>query len=369
MEVFPDWPRSDADLVPLPRVEGPKLKAFDFGGEQQIEFLDYLGSGVHGHVLRVKIHGRDDPFYNECRAFGRLQETGQAHLAIACHGYVLLDETHERALQDKFPLDIESRDNMLRFPAVRSCYPGPSGKPQPIRALVKDLGQPDDTIQDLPRPIVSRILDNIIALHKLGITGLDLKRGQLIDWKPYDMSCASTTPHFFTDACLRPATLPPVAEFAVELNLFHICSTDYLELELLQKYSNKNPLQKHRLNLYPIHGREKYKLRGNQYRPFTLVDPRDFDWRSITYGSGAASNDPTSSMSAMGCQAKPTTGRVTRSLTASKAPKVSTVSKVSKTSKTSKAIGLSTTRPSTRSRSFQRVRDARLWWYFELAHS
>lgn len=50
--MYPDWPRSDADLVPLPRCDGPKLEPFDFGGAQAIEFLGYIGEGLHAHVFK-----------------------------------------------------------------------------------------------------------------------------------------------------------------------------------------------------------------------------------------------------------------------------------------------------------------------------
>jgi hypothetical protein len=53
--MYPDWPSSLADLVPLPLRDGPKLKPFDFNGPQQIEFLEYLGQGSHSDVLKVKI--------------------------------------------------------------------------------------------------------------------------------------------------------------------------------------------------------------------------------------------------------------------------------------------------------------------------
>ena len=56
--LYPDWPESPADMVPLPLCEGPKLKAFDFGGPQKIEFLEYLGKGLHSHVVKVKIHNK-----------------------------------------------------------------------------------------------------------------------------------------------------------------------------------------------------------------------------------------------------------------------------------------------------------------------
>ena len=53
--MYPDWPESDADLVPLPNCDGPKLKPFNFQGPQKIEFLEYLGEGLHAHVFKVKI--------------------------------------------------------------------------------------------------------------------------------------------------------------------------------------------------------------------------------------------------------------------------------------------------------------------------
>lgn len=44
----------------------------------------------------AKIH--DDPFYAECRAFGRLKETGMEHLAVKVHGYIQVD-TNERTTE------------------------------------------------------------------------------------------------------------------------------------------------------------------------------------------------------------------------------------------------------------------------------
>lgn len=55
--MYPDWPESADDLVPLPLCDGPKLKPFDFQGPQQIEFLEFLGDGTHSYVFKVKILG------------------------------------------------------------------------------------------------------------------------------------------------------------------------------------------------------------------------------------------------------------------------------------------------------------------------
>lgn len=56
--MYPNYPESPSDLVPLPRCDGPKLKPFDFQGPQKIEFLEYLGWGLHSHVFKVKVLGK-----------------------------------------------------------------------------------------------------------------------------------------------------------------------------------------------------------------------------------------------------------------------------------------------------------------------
>jgi Kinetochore Sim4 complex subunit FTA2 len=53
--MYPDWPESASDLVPLPQCDGPKLKPFDFKGPQKIGFLDHVGEGLHAHVFKVEI--------------------------------------------------------------------------------------------------------------------------------------------------------------------------------------------------------------------------------------------------------------------------------------------------------------------------
>lgn len=56
--MYPDWPQSVDDLVPLPHCVGPKLKPFAFPGDglkQNIEFLEYIGEGSHAHVFKIKV--------------------------------------------------------------------------------------------------------------------------------------------------------------------------------------------------------------------------------------------------------------------------------------------------------------------------
>ncbi len=76
--MYPDWPQSAADLVPLPLCDGPKLKPFDFQGPQRIEFLEHIGQGLHAHVFKVRILG--------CVYALKLVSNQPPFIACGCHG-------------------------------------------------------------------------------------------------------------------------------------------------------------------------------------------------------------------------------------------------------------------------------------------
>ncbi|EPE09535.1 hypothetical protein F503_07311 [Ophiostoma piceae UAMH 11346] len=337
--IYPDWPTCPADLVPLPQVDGPKLKPFDFGGPQRIEFVKYIASGLHGHVVHARIHGKDyaiklfryvsvtnwygpldcyfpekdhkeqlaalapygEPFYSECRAFGRLHETGRADLALDCFGYVLLDEDSERALDKVKSLEFNG-DIYMFVGNVRSDFRGPSGRPPPIRGIVKALGTPDNLCDDLPVATARRLLDNIVQMQQLGIVRLDGRRGQFVDWKFADFSTAITTPHFLTTPEILKGPIPPAGLAAMEYQLFLMCICDYWDFEQTIEESNNTEWteQRKRLNLFILRGRNRYPMR-HRVVPYTLVDPRCFDWRA-----------PLAAAAAMGLAKRPTKSARTR---------------------------------------------------------
>ncbi|CAK7231228.1 hypothetical protein SCUCBS95973_007840 [Sporothrix curviconia] len=345
--IYPDWPSSPADLVPLPMIEGPKLKPFDFGGPQEIEFLEFISGGVHSHVLRVRIHGQEyalkvfryvcseswygmrfcynpdtdykeelaafapysEPFYAECRAFGRLQETGRTDLAIDCFGYVLLNEASERALHDLKVLEFDG-DNNYCADDCRNLFAGLSGRPPPLRGILKTLGRPNDHREKLSTVTARRLLDDIMQMQQLGIINLDVRHWQCIDGKHADFSTAMTTPHCLTspEVLAGKLAIPPAALAAVEYQLFTYCISDYWAFQEMVKESNrhlwmkKHPelfspyildglQQQRRVELLPISGHRRYELRRTpRHRtvPYTLVDPRRFDWRAPRAAAAAA---------------------------------------------------------------------------------
>lgn len=235
-----------------------------------------------------------EPFYAECRAFGRLHETGRADLALDCYGYVLPDEAHERALNDLIHLEFNG-DVYHTLGDVRGDFCGPSGRPPPLRGIVKALGRPDNCTENVHRATARRLLDDIMQMQQLGIVNIDGHRGQYIDWKFADFSTALTTPHFLTtpEILTGPIPIPPAARAAVEYQLFIFCITDYWDFQCMLTESNNFECtdQRKRLELYILQGRNRYILRRTpRHRNvvYTLVDPRRFDWRAPQAAARAA---------------------------------------------------------------------------------
>ncbi|TWU74228.1 hypothetical protein ED733_003647 [Metarhizium rileyi] len=328
--MYPDWPDSAADLVPLPQCVGPKLKPFDFRGPQKIDFLEFLGEGRHGFVFKVTILGRiyalklfrfdyvddwadtdelDDkdinavttmynyvePFNCECRSFGRLQEAGYAELAIECFGYVLLDDKHERIMMEKFAdADIELEfDGNVECPGcwpMRSLWPGKSGRPPPIRGIVKEFGS---GIENFKTTHAARYLKDIKQFHQLGIIGLDVAERQLINGKVADFSTAITFPNITTNSELSPH-LSGDYEGLFEFQTFLYSINDYWMFDMMVAEWNmeqKEEKTKVSVRAFPS-GRGcniKYDLRNtpSRERVYTYIDPRKYDWKACTASSAS----------------------------------------------------------------------------------
>ncbi|KAL8377983.1 hypothetical protein RB595_008596 [Gaeumannomyces hyphopodioides] len=329
--MYPDWPRSDADLVPLPQCEGPKLKAFDFGGPQSIEFLELLGEGIHGVVFKVKMRGQlyalklfrfcgDDtwpspeadanigdrvamtalaqyaePFNAECRAFGRLQEAGHEDLSVACFGYLLLDKTHEDLLLSLFP-DIKligggiytfNFNNCPPYRNMRTRFLGRGGRAPPIRGIVKELVQkvPED---ELTPALAAQILRDIGRFQQLGIFGLDIAIRQLMGNKTVvDFSTAYTIPHFIATPALNPHLTPRMLE-VMRFETFQEAKYDYITLDCgLGEWNKQYGETKGAITLRAFPGGNgppklrSYELRNKAAREriFTHVNPTSYDWR------------------------------------------------------------------------------------------
>ncbi|GAP85166.1 hypothetical protein SAMD00023353_2201020 [Rosellinia necatrix] len=232
--------------VPMPPYEGPKLKAFRHFGKR-IEFLRLLSCDPrleeseygHGYVFDVRI-GKErfalkmfkfydilearyeypaitrmrvsdemltfhsDPFFAECRAYGRINQyyedleakirrrprgrrPGPGNIeikpiAVPCYGYMTLSAEYENMLCKRFKVDDWNRS----FEEDTGEAPK-----RPFRALVKKLIRSRVSVSN-PR----RMLANLKQLRKLGIYARDIyarnyKAGLLVDF-----SVAWTEPHW-----------------------------------------------------------------------------------------------------------------------------------------------------------------------------
>ncbi|KAF9766580.1 hypothetical protein IL306_000988 [Fusarium sp. DS 682] len=328
--MYPDRPQSNADLVPLPQCDGPKLKAFDFQGPQKIEFLEHVGDGIHSYVFKVKIRDHtyalklfrftsdeswvspadkasennhealstfypySEPFNCECRAFGRLQEAGHEELATKCFGYVLLDDENEKAMMDKFAdlvlnfnydgIDPGHRDMRSRFLCSDGNLP-------PIRGIVKEFGDADG---DLDNRSAKRLLQDIKHIQQLGIVDLDVGYRQIISGKLSDFSTALTIPHFISNPEWNPHLTPDWIPH-LEFELFTLSYKDYRDFDIMVYDWNVDSDKKVTVRALPEgYPPERRQLRNTpgRGRLYTYVDPRHYKkYLPDTNRTGAAARD------------------------------------------------------------------------------
>jgi len=201
---------------PLPWCAGPKLKPFTFKtATPQVTFLRLLGSGLHGHVFKARLDGviyaiklfkfvkiidywpktkscapvdihtvtnHNEPFYAECRAFGRLQETGHEDIAVKCYGYFMLESSAEDDISSGFGISEWDR--------------GREHLGKPIRAIVKEYIDCD--LRYTPNMIPS-MMQSLLDINSLGIEVVDVKPDAYVHGTLVDFSSSRTVPHFMLE--------------------------------------------------------------------------------------------------------------------------------------------------------------------------
>lgn len=127
-----------------------------------------------------------DPFYNECRAYGKLIECGvNGKVAVRCHGYLTLPATIEKKLFQRFEVYEWDRD---RDKAELSVL-----QRQPLRAIVKDLVQIDNPLTGKQ---LNKMRKDLLKMHRLGIYPQDIRERNYGDGLLLDFSIAITAPHW-----------------------------------------------------------------------------------------------------------------------------------------------------------------------------
>ena len=135
-------------------------------------------------VNRLRSHM--DPFYRECRAFGKVIESKlNGKIAVRCYGYLVIPARREQQLKRKFDIDTWNRPDY--------DFAKPILQRQPLRAIVKDL-----ILETVPFTIkqVNKILRDLKRLRRLGVYPMDVQARNYVGGLLVDMSIAITEPHY-----------------------------------------------------------------------------------------------------------------------------------------------------------------------------
>lgn len=144
-------------------------------GEKEIEKIP---------IETIRFH--TDPFYNECRAYGRLIENDvNGKIAVRCYGHMAIPAAREDELARRFDVDVWDR--------LRDDSKLPVSKRQPFRAIVKDLIEDD---RPLDEKKLIRMRKDLLKMHKLGVYPQDVRERNYGDGLLLDFSIAITKPHW-----------------------------------------------------------------------------------------------------------------------------------------------------------------------------
>ncbi|KAK8045118.1 kinetochore sim4 complex subunit FTA2 domain-containing protein [Apiospora rasikravindrae] len=271
-------------MAALPRVNGPKLTPFGGSAVEgcDIEFIKQLGEGFSGYVWKVRIDGgvyalkmfkcpgydpdhyerlldflkqrrerKEDfgytetdineeksQFSRECRAYGRLKECDREDLSIKCHGYIQLDDTHEKELAEKCVYDWNRVDEPKEpiMAIVKEYIEIPDKAPNEVpdgvqeeppiqgRSLVSENDDDDEEEDEeeaerlleeyriqmhkrswqnkehlFQEKDIPQMMEDLHSLHKLGIWVGDIKPENYLYGKIIDFSSSLTMPTFSMD--------------------------------------------------------------------------------------------------------------------------------------------------------------------------
>lgn len=138
---------------------------------------------------KIRLH--TDPFYAECRAYGRIKEAEQNMpdselICVPCYGYIMLSEADREILEERFRLQFNDQRHPHGFP---------------LRAIVKqyldsDFGITAETLE--------RTRHLIRRMNQLQIYNRDIQLGSFRNGLLNSFDCAWTEPHCFIQDVQRP---------------------------------------------------------------------------------------------------------------------------------------------------------------------
>ncbi|KAI1418993.1 kinetochore Sim4 complex subunit FTA2-domain-containing protein [Xylaria sp. FL1777] len=224
--------RSLPGNAPLPPGGGPQLNPFHMDSGAPIKWVKRLDTdreGNEGYVFQVAIESKEyalkvfkfshprldryyrdlslkqtfplqeaiwytDPFYAECRAYGRIQEGLESRLvteqtAVKCYGYLLLNKQDAHWLKKEgIDLDHELLDHELREAL---------GGDTRVRAIVKQL---EKSPVGVHAGNIRRAWRSVCLLNNsLKIYNMDIKADNFIGYRLVDFGSSWTEPHKFLE--------------------------------------------------------------------------------------------------------------------------------------------------------------------------
>ncbi|KAF4953241.1 hypothetical protein FSARC_12445 [Fusarium sarcochroum] len=152
-----------------------------------------------------------DPFYAECRAYGRINETvgrSRKHpistVAVPCHGFVFLGSQDQRALVAR-GIDLRPRDDIDHTPIDMDMdYQTSATGGSYARAIVKDVWSSDSGINTAN---LGKVLSGIVCMNAIGIYNTDIRLDNFCAGRIVSFSLSWTKPHKTMDALGRRSIL------------------------------------------------------------------------------------------------------------------------------------------------------------------
>lgn len=142
-----------------------------------------------------------DPFYAECRAYGRLHEAAnrkmlKSDVAVASHGFFFLESKDQKTLQNRnIDLGLDSVD----IDYQRSTIGGLRA-----RAIVKDVASSKSGITSTN---MRKILGKVVSMNKAGIYNMDIRLDNFRDGRLVDFGSSWTEPHALLDSLSYEAAM------------------------------------------------------------------------------------------------------------------------------------------------------------------
>lgn len=135
-----------------------------------------------------------DPFYAECRAYGRIDEALKkkqpiADIAVPCHGFFFLKQEDEEALYRRnIDLELDTVDLEYQQSSPGGCR---------ARAIVKDLAPSHTGVNE---KTLNKILRGIAIMNRQGIYNQDIRLDNFSGGRIVDFGSSWTEPHRILDS-------------------------------------------------------------------------------------------------------------------------------------------------------------------------